>query len=289
MTTTAEPTTTDWSVWNNTPAGVGDGSTIAVTAPATGEVLTSVRAATVQDVDAAVETATRAQKEWAALTYDKRAAVLRRAAQLLEADPDRVRKRLIPESGSGFGKASFEVSAVIGELNDVSRWPRTRTGTVALEHASASTVPARSARSGRGDFPSTSLPCSRSDRWPALAVVVTLSFSSRDPASPMLWRPGPGSTLSTEAGPPEASAGSPWRRRGRRSHRRRPSASVYFLYRFYRCRTGDRGGRGASPLRRRFISSSAATMPFGHARTLTSRQQPRPARGDRSFIRVKFA
>jgi benzaldehyde dehydrogenase (NAD) len=118
VTTTAEPTTTDWSVWNNTPAGVGDGATIVVTAPATGEVLTTVRAATAQDVDAAVEAAKRAQKDWATLTYDKRAAVLRRAAQLLEADPNRIREWLIPESGSGFGKAAFEVSALIGELNE---------------------------------------------------------------------------------------------------------------------------------------------------------------------------
>ncbi|ELB94533.1 benzaldehyde dehydrogenase (NAD+) [Rhodococcus wratislaviensis IFP 2016] len=118
MTTTAEPTTTDWSVWNTTSAEVGDGATVVVTAPATGEVLTTVRAATAQDVDAAVGSATRAQKDWAALTYDKRAAVLRKAAQLLEADPDRIRRWLIPESGSGFGKAVFEVSMLIGELNE---------------------------------------------------------------------------------------------------------------------------------------------------------------------------
>lgn len=89
-----------------------------VTAPATGSVLAEVDAASPADVDRAVAKAKQAQRDWAATTYDQRAAVLRRAARLLEADPDRLRRWLVPESGSAMGKASFEVGLVVSELDE---------------------------------------------------------------------------------------------------------------------------------------------------------------------------
>jgi benzaldehyde dehydrogenase (NAD) len=121
LTTTADRSTTDWAIWETThfSGASGNEADIRVTAPATGEVLTTVRAATVDDVDRAVAAAKQAQKAWAARTYDQRAAVFRKAAQLLEADPDRILRWLVPETGSGLGKAGFEVSGlVVGELNE---------------------------------------------------------------------------------------------------------------------------------------------------------------------------
>ncbi|OQO94800.1 benzaldehyde dehydrogenase [Saccharomonospora piscinae] len=94
------------------------GGTLVVTAPATGTALAEVPEAAVADVDRAVSRAVRAQREWAAATYDQRAAVLRRAARLLEADPDRLRRWLVPEAGSAHGKASFEVGLVVSELDE---------------------------------------------------------------------------------------------------------------------------------------------------------------------------
>jgi len=91
---------------------------LTVTAPATGSVLAEVDAASPADVDRAVAKAKQAQRDWAATTYDQRAAVLRRAARLLEADPDRLRRWLVPESGSAMGKASFEVGLVVSELDE---------------------------------------------------------------------------------------------------------------------------------------------------------------------------
>ncbi|WP_127131388.1 aldehyde dehydrogenase family protein [Georgenia sp. SYP-B2076] len=96
----------------------GHGGTIDVVAPATGKVIATVGAASTADLDAAVEAATAAQKAWGAATYDRRAAVFRRAAQLLEADPDRLLRWLVPESGSGQGKAAFEVGLLVAELNE---------------------------------------------------------------------------------------------------------------------------------------------------------------------------
>jgi benzaldehyde dehydrogenase (NAD) len=119
MTTLAQQPT-DWSMWESTPfSGASGGSDrIEVTAPATGAVLTSLEASTVADLDRAVTVAKRAQREWAARTYDQRATVLRRAAQLIEADPTRLTRWLVPESGSGAGKALFEVGLLAGELNE---------------------------------------------------------------------------------------------------------------------------------------------------------------------------
>ncbi|WP_127127339.1 aldehyde dehydrogenase family protein [Georgenia sp. SYP-B2076] len=93
-------------------------STVDVVAPATGQRIATVGAAGVDDLDAAVRSATEAQKTWAALTYDQRAKVFRRASALLAEDPDRLVRWLVPESGSGMGKAQFEVGLVVAELDE---------------------------------------------------------------------------------------------------------------------------------------------------------------------------
>src|SRR5262249_24093357 len=51
--------------------------------PATGEVLATIRVSTASDVDAAVEAAGKAQREWAARTGTERGRILRRAAEIL--------------------------------------------------------------------------------------------------------------------------------------------------------------------------------------------------------------
>ena len=94
----------------------GQGGAMDVVAPATGQVIGTVGAATPTDLDAAVASAQAAQREWAALPYDQRAKVFRTAAALLEAHPDRLAGWLVPEAGSGAGKAGFEVFLVVSEL-----------------------------------------------------------------------------------------------------------------------------------------------------------------------------
>lgn len=94
----------------------GHGGTLEVTAPATGRLLTTVGAACPADVDRAVERAAKAQRDWARLPYDQRAEVFRRAAFALESDPDRLVRWLVPEAGSGTGKAAFETGLVVSEL-----------------------------------------------------------------------------------------------------------------------------------------------------------------------------
>ncbi|WP_420120889.1 aldehyde dehydrogenase family protein, partial [Nakamurella sp.] len=53
----------------------GSGGEFAATEPATGDTLAQVGAATAEDVRRAAETAAGAQRDWAALSYDRRAAV----------------------------------------------------------------------------------------------------------------------------------------------------------------------------------------------------------------------
>ena len=67
--------------------------------PATGRALGQVGAASVMDVDRAVELARQAQPGWAAASYEERAAVLRRAADLLEAHHEEIEDWSMREAG----------------------------------------------------------------------------------------------------------------------------------------------------------------------------------------------
>ena len=98
----------------------GGGGTLDVTAPSDGSVVATVGAADVADLDRAVAKAARAQKEWAAKPYPERASVMTKAAALLAENPERLTRWLVPESGSGHGKAGAEVGLVLAELTEAA-------------------------------------------------------------------------------------------------------------------------------------------------------------------------
>src|SRR5215211_1249422 len=77
----------------------GGGETYASVEPATGQQLAEVGAAAPQDVRRAVQRAGDTQPAWAATPYDHRAAVLRRAADLLEEHQDEVEDWVVREAG----------------------------------------------------------------------------------------------------------------------------------------------------------------------------------------------
>jgi benzaldehyde dehydrogenase (NAD) len=77
--------------------------------PATGNVLTEVGIADAEDVREAAQAARAAQAEWANTPADQRAAVLRRAAQLLEAQSDTLRPWIMRETGGIAPKADKEL------------------------------------------------------------------------------------------------------------------------------------------------------------------------------------
>lgn len=111
-------TTTIWEEKIYTAGGfaASEGGTLEVQAPATGEVIAKVGQAAIADLDVAVASATRAQPAWAALPYTERAAVMAKASAILQAAPERLTDWLIPESGSGAGKAAFEAGLVASEF-----------------------------------------------------------------------------------------------------------------------------------------------------------------------------
>jgi len=98
----------------------GAGAPLDVIAPATDAVIDTISQADAADLDRAVTSATAAQKAWAKAPYAVRSAVMLKASQLLDADPARLTDVLIPESGSGRGKADFEAGLVISELQEAA-------------------------------------------------------------------------------------------------------------------------------------------------------------------------
>jgi benzaldehyde dehydrogenase (NAD) len=93
----------------------GSGGEYPAVEPATGRQLAMVGAATPADVHKAAEWAAQAQPEWAGLTYDQRAQVMRRAAQLFLDQEEEIHDWLIRESGAIRPFAQFQTRAVGAE------------------------------------------------------------------------------------------------------------------------------------------------------------------------------
>jgi benzaldehyde dehydrogenase (NAD) len=79
--------------------------------PATGKEIGRVGGATPADVAEASAVAVAAQRGWAALPYDERAAVLRRAGDLVVSSTEEILHWLLPETGSFIGKGMFEITS----------------------------------------------------------------------------------------------------------------------------------------------------------------------------------
>lgn len=92
----------------------GEDVTPSVTAdiiePATGEVIERAAMATTQDLDNSVAKLSSGQKAWAATPQAERAAVLRKAGQLIEENTAELADWLVREAGCTVGKAYFELS-----------------------------------------------------------------------------------------------------------------------------------------------------------------------------------
>ena len=88
--------------------------------PATGDVLGTAGVANATSVAAAAKSAARAQRDWAAAPITKRAAIIRRAAELLELHRDEITGWMVRESGSIPPKAGVEITASIGQLDQAA-------------------------------------------------------------------------------------------------------------------------------------------------------------------------
>ena len=99
------------------------GGTLQTFEPATGEVLAEVGLANKGDVEQAARAAAAAQPAWAAQTGPERAALIRRAARVLEDNHEEFETWLVREGGAVPGKAAFEVQLVLAELWEAAALP----------------------------------------------------------------------------------------------------------------------------------------------------------------------
>jgi benzaldehyde dehydrogenase (NAD) len=99
------------------------GGTLQTFEPATGEVLAEVGLANKGDVEQAARAAAAAQPAWAAQTGPERAALIRRAARILEDNHEEFETWLVREGGAVPGKAAFEVQLVLAELWEAAALP----------------------------------------------------------------------------------------------------------------------------------------------------------------------
>jgi len=104
------------SVWRGRVFGAdwrgAAGGSLDVLEPATGATLTRVGNAVAEDVRRAAAEAREAQPAWAATPYEKRAAVLRKAARTLEDNQEELIPWIARETGGIPGKAGFEIQLV---------------------------------------------------------------------------------------------------------------------------------------------------------------------------------
>lgn len=107
----------------------GEGESFDVSYPATGEVIATVAATSVDQVNSAAEAAKNAQNDWGILSAEKRAAVLTKTAHLIEEDLDRVAHLITLENGKTLRDARTDVMACIAFLHSAAGWATRITGT----------------------------------------------------------------------------------------------------------------------------------------------------------------
>ncbi len=115
--------------------GTSERAVLAVLEKATGEPLGQVDVATVEDVDAAVQAAVVAQRDWAATPYDVRAGILRAAAAALTARADEITDLIVRETGSIAGKAQYEVGGAANELHEAAGLTSRAVGEILPSHS----------------------------------------------------------------------------------------------------------------------------------------------------------
>ena len=91
---------------------IAAGGSLDVVEPATGAKITSVGNATAADVRKAAAEARAAQPGWAATPYEERAAILRKAARVLEDNQEELIPWIARETGGIPAKAGFEIHMV---------------------------------------------------------------------------------------------------------------------------------------------------------------------------------
>ncbi|MEU1213297.1 aldehyde dehydrogenase family protein [Streptomyces sp. NPDC005791] len=123
MTTLVDVSGPAATVFSGGRPATSDGSVVDVVEPATGKTLAQVDVADATDVARAAAGAERAQRAWGTLPPGSRAAVLRRAAAVLEENRAEVAQWLIREGGAVRAKAETEIADSVEELLQAAALP----------------------------------------------------------------------------------------------------------------------------------------------------------------------
>jgi benzaldehyde dehydrogenase (NAD) len=105
---------------SNTFGGKLTGGDTAVVEPATGSELGRTGVATAEDVGTASAAAHAAQRDWAAASFEQRAAVLRKAGALVEEHAEELRTWVTRETGAVPGLAEFAVGVAAQECYEAA-------------------------------------------------------------------------------------------------------------------------------------------------------------------------
>ncbi|MCK9510273.1 MAG: benzaldehyde dehydrogenase [Pigmentiphaga sp.] len=100
-----------------------EGGTLAVREPATGHELAQVGLANAADVGRAAAAARQAQPGWAALPFQERAAVFRRAAAVVEQRMEEFADWIVRETGAIRPKAMFELTSILTHFHEAAAMP----------------------------------------------------------------------------------------------------------------------------------------------------------------------
>ncbi|MGP9800137.1 succinylglutamate-semialdehyde dehydrogenase [Rheinheimera sp. NSM] len=96
--------------------------------PAKNKLIWQGRAASAEQVDAAVQTARKAQYDWAGLSFEQRVEVVKKFAELLSSNKEALALSIAEETGKALWEARTEVAAMIGKIDISVRAYQERTG-----------------------------------------------------------------------------------------------------------------------------------------------------------------
>ena len=101
----------------------GTGEQVEDREPATGRLIATIRGSTTDDVTTAAAAAKAAQPAWAETSYQERARILRRAADIYEANRDEFGTWTMRETGASHSKMHHESNFAYGEILSASTLP----------------------------------------------------------------------------------------------------------------------------------------------------------------------
>lgn len=85
--------------------------------------LVNIQLASVKDIDAAYQSAAKAQKAWQKVSPEERVKMMEKAAEVLESRREEIVQILVAETGSSRAKANAEVDFSIGDIREFSQLP----------------------------------------------------------------------------------------------------------------------------------------------------------------------